>query len=97
MIANLLPRDVLSGALTSDMTSEASRISRIKGNASDDIKYTLGNPVIYFGTHLFERPLFGATIIDRLVCTEIFLDKKVDEPKKLEAKVIVELEVKEGK
>jgi len=80
------------------MTSEeASRISRIKGNASDDIKHTLGNLAIYFGTRLFEQPLFGATIIDRLVCTEIFLDKKVDEPEKLEAKVIAELEVKEGK
>ena len=78
-------------------TEEASRISRIKGNVSDDIKHTLGNIAIYFGTHLSEPPLFGATIIDRLVCTEIFLDKNVDEPEKLEAKVVVELEVKEGR
>ncbi|KAL9713171.1 hypothetical protein Ac2012v2_004412 [Leucoagaricus gongylophorus] len=75
------------------MTSEdAFRISRIKGNASDNVKRALANPAVYLHAY---QPSFGAAITDRLICTEISLDKKLEEPAKLEAKVVVELEVKE--
>lgn len=81
--------------IPTNMTSEdAFRISRIKGNASDNVKRALANPAVYLHAY---QPSFGAAITDRLICTEISLDKKLEEPAKLEAKVVVELEVKEGK
>ncbi|KAF5363617.1 hypothetical protein D9756_000112 [Leucocoprinus leucothites] len=73
-------------------------IAHIKGNASDDIKRVLGNPAAFFRTFRtqdFNHQLFGDAISDRLVCTEISLHKKPEEPKKVEAKVVVEITVEE--
>jgi acyl-coenzyme A thioesterase 13 len=74
-------------------------ISHVKGNASDEIKRIVGDPVAFFRrfrTLDFKSQLFGETIADRLRVTEISLYEKPEEPKKMEAKVIVEITVKEG-
>lgn len=74
-------------------------ISHIKGNASADVKRLLGNPSAFFRTFRtedFNHQLFGDAISDRLSCTEISLCKKPEAPKKVEAKLVVEITVQEG-
>lgn len=71
-------------------------ISHIAGNASDNIKRTIGNPGVYFQNKDFEFPLFGESIQRRMKVVEISLNKKAEEQKKLEARVVVELDVTEG-
>ncbi|KAF9449045.1 hypothetical protein P691DRAFT_728616 [Macrolepiota fuliginosa MF-IS2] len=73
-------------------------ISHIQGNASDEIKRVLGYPSAFFyaaRTEDFNQPLFGDAIVDRLVCTEISLYAKPEEPRKVEAKVVIETTVEE--
>ncbi|KAJ3574675.1 hypothetical protein NP233_g1595 [Leucocoprinus birnbaumii] len=80
-------------------SEDISAVAHIKGNASDDIKRVLGNPAAFFRTFRtqdFNQQLFGDAISDRLVCTEISLYKKPEEPKKIEAKVVVEITVQEA-
>lgn len=80
-------------------SEDATDISPIKGNAPAEIKRVLGNPSAFFRTFRsedFNQHLFGDAISDRMVCTEISLYKKQEEPKKVEAKVVVEITVEEG-
>ncbi|TFK44002.1 hypothetical protein BDQ12DRAFT_731952 [Crucibulum laeve] len=73
-------------------------INAIAGNASGDIKHILGNPGAFFANRTgeeFSSPLFGESIQNRLVVTEISVDKKEAEPKKLEGKVVLEIDVVE--
>jgi len=78
-------------------------ISQITGNASDDIKRTIGNPGGFFKSHgyLVENLssstilLFGESILKRMKVVEISLNGKPEEEKKMEARVVVELDVTE--
>ena len=74
-------------------------ISQITGNASDDIKRTICNPGYFFRSHRVESfgsPIFGESIQKRMKVVEISLNKKAEEARKLEARVVVELDVTEG-
>lgn len=71
-------------------------ISQIAGNASDDIKRIIGNFFQnYKGNHV-RPPVFGESIQERMKVVEISLNRKAEEEKKLEARVVVELDVTEG-
>ena len=79
--------------------------SQIKGNASDDIKRTIGNPSGFFQTILVTDPtshpssrIFGGSILKRMKTVEVSLNRKAEEEKKMEARVVVELlvDVAEG-
>jgi len=75
-------------------------ISHIAGNASDDIKQAIGNPHAFltgYSNKSHSPSLFGESIQKRLKVTEISINKKVEEEKKTEARVVVELEVCEGR
>lgn len=74
-------------------------ISQIVGNASNDIKRLIGDP----GGFLANRqpnpgqgPIFGESIQKRLRCTEISINKKAEEERKMEARYVIETEVAEG-
>jgi acyl-coenzyme A thioesterase 13 len=71
--------------------------SQIPGNASDDIKRIIGNPSRFFqrGKDV-NSPTFGRSILKRMKIVEISLNRKVEEEKKMEARVVVELDVTEG-
>lgn len=74
-------------------------ISQIAGNASDDIKRIIGNPSDFFQNHHvkdFRSPIFGESIQKRMKVVEISLNRKAEEEKKLEARLVVELDVTEG-
>ena len=74
-------------------------ISQITGNASDDIKRTIGNPSSFFESHRVEdlsSSEFGGSILKRMKTVEISLNRKTEEEKKMEARVVVELDVTEG-
>ena len=68
-------------------------ISQIAGNASDDIKRTIGNPGSFFHVNHSE---FGGSILKRMKIVEVSLNRKAEEEKKMEARVVVELDVMEG-
>jgi len=75
-------------------------ISQITGNASDDIKRTIGNPRGFFKSLRVKDPrssdlLFGGSVLKRMKIVEITLNRKAEEEKKMEAKVVVELDVTE--
>ncbi|KAF8802082.1 hypothetical protein BYT27DRAFT_7112891 [Phlegmacium glaucopus] len=73
-------------------------ISQIAGNASDDIKRTIGNPADFFQNHFpgdTRSSLFGESIQKRMKVVEISLNTKAEEEKKLEGRVVVELDVAE--
>ena len=76
-------------------------ISQITGNASDDIKRAIGNPGSFFQSHRVEdlsseSSAFGESILKRMKVVEISLNRKAEEEKKMEARVVVELDVSEG-
>ena len=74
--------------------------SKIAGNVSDDLKKIVGD----LGRVFYRRSLendatgraFGASIISRAKVTEISVLPKAEEPEKLEARVVCELDVEEG-
>jgi acyl-coenzyme A thioesterase 13 len=78
--------------------------SQIAGNASDDIKRTIGNPNRFFqrlrGNRVKDSdpssPMFADSILKRMKTVEISLNRKAEEEKKMEARVVVELDVTEG-
>ena len=73
-------------------------ISHISGNASDDIKRILGNPGRFYGHSQTENtpPMFGDSILTRMAVTEISINNKAEEPRKVEGRVVLELDVAEG-
>lgn len=70
-------------------------ISQITGNASDDIKRTIGNSLGFFQSPR-SSSLFGGSVLKRMKIVEISLNRKAEEETKMEAKVVVELDVTEG-
>lgn len=74
-------------------------VSLVKGNASDDIKRMIGDPGSFFLRYRQQpenSPLFGEAICKRLVVTEISINAKVEEERKLEARLVLETDVHEG-
>ena len=62
------------------------------GNASDDIKRTIGNPGSFFQNHRVEDlspSIFEECILRRMKkkIVEIFLNRNAEEEKKMEARV----------
>lgn len=78
------------------MSSTAVDVSTIAGNASDDIKTFLGDASNLFGNRTdFPGPIFGEAIQKRLRVTEVSVNKKAEEPKKLEGRVVLETVIEE--
>lgn len=74
-------------------------IAHIAGNASDEIKQTVGNPGGFFAhrrPHEITSPIFGESIQKHLKVTEISIKKKEEEERKLEARMVFEIDVTEG-
>jgi len=69
-------------------------ISMITGNASDDIKRVVGHPWGLLSGY-GNSPTFGESIQKRLKVTEVSIDKKSEEERKLEARLVIELDVVE--
>jgi len=67
-------------------------ISKIAGNASDNTKRFIGSQGILVREDI-NSPIFGESIQKRMAVVEISLNKKVEEERKLEARVVVELDV----
>jgi len=78
-----------------DTTSPASKfdISTVTGNAPDNIKLFLGNIVKLFANRTLNS--FGKEIELRLKVTELSIITKADEPTKLEARAVLEIDVTE--
>lgn len=74
-------------------------VSLVKGNASDDIKRMIGDPggfFLRFRQQPESSPMFGEAICKRLVVTEISINAKAEEERKLEARLVLETDVQEG-
>jgi hypothetical protein len=69
--------------------------SRIVGSISDDIKQAIVDMLTQF-VRAPESAHFGESIQKRLKVIEISVKEKADEPKKTEARVVVEVDVTEG-
>jgi acyl-coenzyme A thioesterase 13 len=73
--------------------------AHITGNASDEIKQTAGNLKRIFTDHRHPKassPIFGDSIMRCLKVTEISINKQQEEGRKLEARVVLEIDVTEG-
>ena len=69
--------------------------SKIAGNASDNIKRFIGRHSNYVREDI-KSPIFGESIQKRMEVVEISLNKKAEEERKLEARVVIELDVTQG-
>jgi hypothetical protein len=90
--------DRITAHLTSSDDDAAFDISHIAGNASDDIKQLLGNPSAFLTNRPSSHhgPIFAEDIQRRLKVTEISIQRKAEEERKLEARYVVEVEVVQG-
>ena len=74
--------------------------SKIAGNVSDDIKKIVGDlGRVFFRRSLgndFTSRIFGGPTLNRTTVTEVSVLAKAEEPEKLEARVVCELDVEEG-
>lgn len=71
-------------------------ISHIAGNAPDNVKRLVGDPKTFFTGGSSGHPIFGEAIQRRLSAIEMSINKKAEEPKKTEARYVMEIEVAEG-
>lgn len=69
-------------------------ISTVAGNAPDNIKLLLGNVVNLFANRTLNS--FGKEIELRLKVTELSIITTADEPTRLEARAVLEIDVTEG-
>ncbi|KAH9482186.1 hypothetical protein JR316_0004281 [Psilocybe cubensis] len=80
----------------SDSHSTSINISKIAGNAPDEIKELLGDLGTFLGVGLRNGTVeFGNAIQSRLRVTDITVRKNPVEENKTEAKVIMEIQVQE--
>ena len=71
--------------------------SKITGNAPEDVKRVVGDPVLIFlGKRSSNDGAFGASIIKRLTVKEVAVVDKFEEPRKKEGRVVCEVVAKEG-
>lgn len=85
--------------LSSMSSSTAVDASKIGGNASIETKEALADVPLFYGIYtgsVHKGPIFAEDIHDRLRVTEISINKKAEEPNKLEGRVVQELTVEEG-
>jgi len=77
--------------------SEDQDISHISGNVPDEVKRFVGIPAIVFKSRVPEvsKPIFGESVTNRLLITEISVVPKAEEPKRLEGRVVCEITVEE--
>ncbi|KAG5644819.1 hypothetical protein DXG03_007641 [Asterophora parasitica] len=82
------------------MTTEDIDIDRISGNAPDDVKAVVADTSVFFvlarNIEGVNGPIFGEAITKRLVVTEVSVDKKIEEPSRMEGRVVCELTVEDG-
>ena len=74
-------------------------ISQITGNASDDIKRAIGKPAVFFQIYPVENhstTAFGRSILKRMKTVEISLNRNAEVEKKMEGRVVIELDVANG-
>ena len=75
-------------------------VSQITGNASDDIKRIIADrgPGGFFQSQRIGRSstIFGESMLKRMKVVEISLNRNTEEEKKMEARVVIELDVTEG-
>ena len=75
-------------------------VSQITGNASDDIKRIIADtgPGGFFQSHRIgdSSTMFGESMLKRMKVAEISLNRNAEEEKKVEARVVIELDVTEG-
>lgn len=72
---------------------DESMLNSIKGNASDDVKKHLAAVLNIF---MGRGSGFADSVGSKIKLTEIWIQPKVDEPERQEAKVICEITVDEG-
>ncbi|THV03372.1 hypothetical protein K435DRAFT_775049 [Dendrothele bispora CBS 962.96] len=72
-------------------------ISRISGNAPDEIKQALGDPTSFFNIYADGRlkQSFGYTIMERLEVVEIDIVSKAEEPSRKEGRVVCQVVIDE--
>lgn len=71
----------------------------IGGNASIETKEALSDLPLFYGiytTSIHKGPIFAEDLHKRLKVTEVSVNKKVEEPNKLEGRVVLEMRVEEG-
>jgi len=68
-------------------------VSHISGNASDEVKKAFSSPASFLTRPEASGQIFGASIVKKMVVTEISVDKKAEEPRKLECRFVLELTV----
>ncbi|KAF9476728.1 hypothetical protein BDN70DRAFT_907521 [Pholiota conissans] len=71
-------------------------VSRVAGNAPDHIKRVICNTTAFFANRHPEhikRPIFVEAMQERFKVTEVSIVQKADEPKKLEGRVVLEVDV----
>lgn len=71
-------------------------VSQISGNASDNIKRIMGSFFQNFHQEDVGFSAFGDSIEKRMKIVEISVNKNGEEERKLEARVVIELDVTEG-
>ena len=67
-------------------------IARSEGNASQEVKEKLAT----IWSQFVEGPAFANTVARRVEVTEMSITPKAEEPKKVEARVVLELDVTGG-
>jgi len=74
-------------------------VSRIAGNTPDHVKALIGNTSFFLAYARtldgVKGPIFGESITKRVVVTEVSVEKKAEEPMKLEGRVVCELTVED--
>jgi len=72
-------------------------ISKVSGNASENVKSLIASPTLYLSSQVGgpQGPLFGGAILKRVVVTEVSVNEKAEEPQRLEGRVVCEIEVEE--
>ncbi|KAH6912466.1 HotDog domain-containing protein [Coprinopsis sp. MPI-PUGE-AT-0042] len=70
-------------------------ISHIIGNAPDNVKRVVASSPKIFKQIPSQGPIFGEEIHKRMVVTEVSIIPKIEEPKKNEGRVVIEMEVAE--
>lgn len=76
-----------------------SDVVHISGSATTATKRAISNPGKFFGNYhrdIIKKPIFGEDIFRRMKVVEVSVDPKAEEQKKMEAKVVVEIDVAEG-
>ncbi|GLB34270.1 putative thioesterase superfamily protein [Lyophyllum shimeji] len=74
-------------------------VTRIAGNAPDHVKSFLADTSFFYEyAHTLDGvtgPIFGESIMKRIVVTEVSVEKKAEEPRKLEGRVVCEVTVED--